>query len=79
MMSLSHLLLAATAALAQSELGPEEFARLHEMIKPQPGEALWAEVPWLTRLTEARRKAAAEGKPILIWMAGGGGNPIGQV
>jgi len=51
---------------------PANFDRLHAMLLPQPGEAKWAELPWLTSLTEARKKAAAEDKPLLIWAAGGG-------
>lgn len=51
---------------------PANFDRLHAMLLPQPGEARWAELPWLTSLTEARKKAAAEDKPLLIWAAGGG-------
>jgi hypothetical protein len=34
------------------------------------------EIPWLTNLTEARAKAAAEGKPILVWIAADG-HPLG--
>ena len=41
-----------------------EFQRLHALIKPQQGESPWREIAWLTNVTEARRKAAAEGKPM---------------
>lgn len=54
----------------------EQFATLHDLIKPQRGESKWAEVPWFLSVHEARKKAAAEGKPIFIW-AGGGAPPIG--
>jgi hypothetical protein len=56
----------------------EEFKELHALIKPHrtAGEAAWDQVPWMTDLWEARRKAAAEGKPILVWMASG--HPLGQ-
>jgi hypothetical protein len=47
-----------------------------KLIKPAPGESKWAELPWLLDVYQARKKAAAEGKPILIWSAGGG-PPIG--
>ncbi len=69
-------LLAASALLADP-LPPKQFAALHALIKPQPGEDKWAEIPWLTSLWEARRKAAAEGKPILLWEMDG--NPLGCV
>jgi len=51
-----------------------EFERLHRMLKPQPGESRWMEIDWYPNVWEARRKAAAEGKPILLW-AGSGGAP----
>jgi hypothetical protein len=55
---------------------PEQFAALHKLIRPQPGELRFHEIPWLLDVWEARRKAAAEGKPILVW-SGAGGAPIG--
>ena len=54
----------------------EEFEELHRLIKPGPEEWPWARIPWMTAVGEARRKAAAEGKPLLIW--GGMGNPLGS-
>ena len=56
-------------------LNDADFDKLHKMIKPQPGEALFHQVPWYTSVWEARVKAAAEGKPILIW-SGSGGPPL---
>lgn len=46
------------------------FARAHQLLKPQAGESRWLEAPWLTSLWEARRQAAAEGKPIFLVVAG---------
>ena len=54
----------------------EQFAKLHQMIKPQANESRFMAIPWLTSLWEGRQKAAAEGKPLLVW-AGGWGVPIG--
>jgi hypothetical protein len=51
---------------------PQEYERLSDIIRPQPGEAKWATIPWLTNLDEARRRSAAEDKPLLVWRAGGG-------
>ncbi|HMF19501.1 MAG TPA: hypothetical protein VKE98_20005 [Gemmataceae bacterium] len=51
----------------------DQFENLHALIKPKPGG--FADIPWMTSLWEARRKAAAEGKPILIWV--GDGHPLG--
>lgn len=55
-------------------LSAAEFARLHQMIKPQAGESRWMEIDWHPSVWEARKKAAAEGKPLLLW-AGSGGAP----
>ena len=52
-----------------------EFARRHALIKPQPDEDRWMQVPWVNSLWEARKKAAAEGKPILLWEMDG--HPLG--
>jgi hypothetical protein len=70
--------LALTAALTAAEpIPPKQLAALHALIKPQPGEDTWAEIPWLTSLWQARKNAAAEGKPILLWEMDG--NPLGCV
>ncbi len=55
-------------------LGTGEFEKLHEMLKPQPGESRWMEIDWYPNVWEARKRAAAEGKPIFLW-AGSGGAP----
>jgi hypothetical protein len=54
----------------------DQFRKLHTQIKPGPGELRFQQVPWLLDVWEARKKAAAEGKPILVW-SGAGGAPIG--
>lgn len=75
---LSGLVLAALSAPAHPAEGLDTatFERLHKQIKPQPGESRWMEIPWLIDLHEARRKAAAEGKPLFV-MSGGGATAIG--
>jgi hypothetical protein len=60
------------AAAAASAIQPAEFAELHALVKPHPGESKWATVPWMTNLQAARERSAAEGKPIFVWRAGGG-------
>ena len=52
----------------------ERFDAVQKLIKPQPGESRWMEIPWLTSLWEARQQAAKEGKPIFVWF-GSGGSP----
>jgi hypothetical protein len=48
----------------------------HKLIKPQPGEWKFAEVPWERTVWDARKKAAEQGKPIAIWFMPG--EPLGQ-
>jgi hypothetical protein len=60
---------------AAEPLPTEQFARVQAAVKPCPGEDRWAEVPWLTNLWEARKQAAAQGKPILLWEMDG--HPLG--
>ena len=65
------------AVLAQArpgvpEIAPEDFTRLRNAIRPQPGESPWREVDWMTSIRGARQKAAAEGKPILVFTAADG-------
>lgn len=70
-------LLAASAGAAEPKPIPaEQFDALNKLIKPQPGELLFQEIPWLLSVHDARVKAAAEGKPILVW-SGSGGAPLG--
>jgi hypothetical protein len=66
--------LPAASSAEPAPFGPAEFSRLHAMLKPQAGESRWMEVEWYPSIWEARRKAAAEGKPLFIW-AGSGGAP----
>jgi hypothetical protein len=61
------------SADVKDSLSPATFAKLHALIRPRPGG--FDEVPWLTSLWQARQKAAAEGKPILLWV--GDGHPLG--
>src|SRR5262245_36426016 len=51
----------------------EQFDKVRALIKPKPGG--YDDLPWMTDLWEARRKAAAEGKPLLVWV--GDGHPLG--
>jgi len=70
-------LLVAVAALAGQDLGPEEFGRLHALIRRQPGEQRHLEIDWAPTPLEAQRRAAAEGKPILILTHVG--DPMGHI
>lgn len=54
------------------QLNSETFARIHQRIRPQPGESCWMGIAWLTDLHDARQKAAAEGKPLFLMVSGKG-------
>ncbi|MCI0376383.1 MAG: hypothetical protein L0215_02125 [Gemmataceae bacterium] len=54
------------------EITAADFERLLAAIKPQPGESPWREIHWFTNVTEARRKASAENKPLVIFTAADG-------
>lgn len=71
----AFLLLPANAAEPEP-IEPDRLRGLHELIGQQPGESRFWELPWLLDTWEARRKAAAEGKPIFVW-CGSQGAPIG--
>lgn len=69
------LLATLLAAFPQSgpDLTPERFADLHKLVKPQGSEFAWYEdIPWLASVQAAREKAAAEGKPLLVWCSADG-------
>lgn len=57
-------------------LTPDRFDQLHKMIRVQPQEQRFWQIPWKLTISEAREQAAKEGKPIFVW-AGAGGAPIG--
>ena len=71
------LLIPITSAHAAEPIKAEQLDKLHALIKPQADEDKWMQIPWQTSLWEARKKAAAEGKPILLWEMDG--NPLGCV
>ena len=67
--------IAAHADPAKPALGDAEYASALKDIRPAPGEDRFAQIPWLTSLWEARKVAAKEGKPILLWEMDG--HPLG--
>jgi hypothetical protein len=54
-----------------------DLDRLLTEIKPQQGESPWREIPWLTDVTEARRRSASEDRPMLVFTAADG-SPLGR-
>lgn len=76
-LSLCAILVLCSAGLRADDAEPpapdeRDFDRLFAAIKPQPGESPWREIEWLTDVHDARVKAAAEGKPLLIFTAADG-------
>jgi hypothetical protein len=64
-----------TALCLLAQQAPE-LEKVHGLVRAAETEAPWADVPWMTSLWRARERAAREGKPLLIWAAGGGGHPL---
>ena len=65
----------AISVRAADPIPPEQFGKMHGLIKPKPTEQKWEQIPWLTDLWQARQRAATEGKPILLWEMDG--HPLG--
>jgi RNA polymerase sigma factor (sigma-70 family) len=63
----------------KGDLTPESFAKLYALVSPHADEWRHLKVNWLTDVVSARKKAAAEDKPILICYTGGAGynEPLG--
>jgi len=52
----------------QERLTPGKFASIQAAIKPGEDQSRFLDdIPWMTDLWKARQKAAAEGKPLLIF------------
>jgi hypothetical protein len=74
------LLVAAIPTLVEAgsadKLAETNVAALHELMQPKKEELIWKDsIPWRTDLWEARREAAAAGKPIYLWEMDG--HPLG--
>ena len=61
-------------------LTAESMEDLHRLIRRQPGEYRWDEVPWYASLWHARKAAAEQDKPIFHFGTGGAGfnDPLGN-
>jgi hypothetical protein len=69
------LLACGLLCLVAAEPGDDQLDKLVALVKPGPQEDKWANIPWQTSLWEARKVAAREGKPILLWEMDG--HPLG--
>lgn len=58
------------------KLSEKNLVALHGLLQPKAEEVVWKDsIPWRTDLWEARREAAAAGKPIFLWEMDG--HPLG--
>jgi len=63
----------------KQDLTPKSFEKLYSLIRPHDNEWRHLKVQWQTDVVAARKKAAAEDKPIIICYTGGAGynEPLG--
>ena len=71
------MFLATAPSQASEPINPKQFDKLHALIKPNAAEEKFMKIPWMIDLWEARKKAAAEDRPILLWEMDG--HPLGCV
>ncbi len=71
------LVVSGSGLMAQQALPTDRLDKLHKLIAPGPNDSQWMQVSWMpsTNIYAARKKAAEEGKPILIWHMAG--EPLG--
>jgi hypothetical protein len=64
---------------AREQLTPATFSKFQALIRPQEHEWRHLRVRWLTDIVAARKKAAAEDKPLIVLRTGGAGynDPLG--
>ena len=69
--------LAVTGSGLKAQSAAEPFDKLHKLMAPGPNDSQWMHIPWMpsSNIYAARQKAAAEGKPILLWHMAG--EPLG--
>jgi hypothetical protein len=70
---------APTPTASKLDLTPDTVRKIHDLVRPHDNEWRHLRVNWLTDVTAARKKAAAEDKPIVILYTGGAGynEPLG--
>lgn len=71
----SLMLVSAVAAQQPARQAISSLEKRVQEILPTAEEERWLQIGWRTNLSEARRDAAKEGKPILLWVMNG--NPLG--
>ena len=69
---LGILILVGWAQAGPPEIKPDDFTRLQGEIRPRADESPWRDIDWMTSIRGARQRAAAEGKPVLVFTAADG-------
>ena len=66
-----------TAAQPTKKPSADTFEKLHQLMAPGPNDSQWMQVTWMpsSNIYAARKKAAEEGKPVLLWYMAG--EPLG--
>ncbi len=72
---LTVVAVSSNSARAVDPLSLDQMKELRTLIKPTAGEDPFDTIPWETDLWAARKKAAAAGKPIVLWEMDG--HPLG--
>ncbi len=75
MAAAAYLLAPVRLAVSAPPLAERDVAVLRAAVRPSDGEDPFASIPWETNLWDARTKAAAAGKPLLLWEMDG--HPLG--
>jgi hypothetical protein len=67
----------AAQADPRDDLSVEKLCALHQLILPGEEDSQWLGISWMpaTDIWAARQRAAAEGKPLLLWYMAG--EPLG--
>ena len=67
------------ARQASLDLTQQSFPKIHTLVRPHENEWRHLKIEWITDVIAARKKAAAEDKPIVICHTGGAGynEPLG--
>ena len=66
-----------TASQPTKKPSADSLEQLQRLIAPGPDDSQWMQVPWMpsSNIYAARKKAAEEGKPLLLWYMAG--EPLG--
>jgi hypothetical protein len=66
-LALLIVLSAPRPTLGADSVPADQFDPLVKLIKPTAAESTWSSIPWMSDINAARKKAAAEGKPLFVW------------